>query len=765
MKLHTEKTLVERGGVQAESSFTIKTNALSFSILSSGLYTDPEMAIVRELSCNAYDAHVAAGNENTPFEIHLPNDLEPFLSIKDWGTGLSDEDIQGLQVPVLVEDKNGEYIEATDDSGAPIYKRTGGLYTTYFDSTKTESNDYIGALGLGSKSPFSYSNAFEVISRHKGKKRTYAIFLNEEGIPTVARMGEIGTDEHSGLEVKIAIESKDFYKFKEKTASALKYFPVKPKVTGALGFAFDKLPEYKIQTDDWMLSSTERYNSADLTAVQGNIAYRVSLNNLRAHLTTEAINFAERANIIMFFDIGELEVSANREEIRYDEKSVEAMTKRIKKVFNEFTYEVENKIGKVNTKYWYACLELNKLSSELFGREDSIRMFVDHEKVKDTILKRYIKNDGKINREKLYGYDFKCYRHNGYHNNAAFKRSGVGYNFVPDSDVVIVINDVKTGGIKRLSNYLKGSNYNRVFVLSQLKDPVVEYDDDNNPMEYCGYKKEMKRLLEELGNPTIHKISELTDELEKKSVSRDLTFYTYVTTFSSRGKYYSDDKIKWEQITCEIGEGGLYFPLKYRSKPCFIGENGGFVDLGFNDCDLIIDTITFLIDAFNAENGTNYTMNTIVAMPQAAAKKAAKMPNWVDLFEYAKTALPDFVSELSYHQRLKNTPVVLNIKDAIGFSEFRDKVKALTDGSVFKQNIMPLIEGKENCRDNVMAYASNIEFLFRRLFPKEEIVNTAFYKHDAFKAYPMLALIDTVSDSSKWSTLFEYIQMIDRSKK
>lgn len=763
MKLHTTKTEIERGGVQAESSFTIKTNALSFSILSSGLYTDPEMAIVRELSCNAYDAHVAAGNEVTPFEIHLPNELEPFLSIKDYGTGLSDEDIQGALIPVMEENENGEMVNSTNADGEQIFKRAGGLYTTYFDSTKTDSNDYIGALGLGSKSPFSYSNAFEVISRYKGKKRTYAIFLNEEGIPTVARMGTIDTDEHSGLEVKIAIEAQHFYKFKEKVASALKFFPVKPKVTGALDFEFDKLPKYRIQTDNWMLSSIERYGSSSMTAVQGNVAYRVSLEQLRKAVTKELYEFAGRANIIMFFDIGELEVSANREEIRYDEKSVEAMANRIEKIYHEFTYEVENKIGKVNDKYWYACMELNKLAKELFGREDSIRRFVDHEVVKDAILARYIKDDGKIIRTKLLGYDFNSYRHNGFHTNAAFKRSGVGYTLVPEQDTIIVLNDVKTGGIKRLSNYLKRSNYSRVFVLTQLANPAVEYDDNNEPIEYCGYEKEMERLVEELGDPEIHLVSELTDELEKKPTNRTLTFYSYAGTFSSRGKYFSDDKIKWEQINCNIEDGGLYFPLKFKSTPSFFDNDGKLESLGFEDCSEILDTLTFLIDAFNAENGTHHTTDSIIAMPAGSAKKAARMSNWINIFEYAKIILPTLVNEISYHKRLRATSNVLDAKYAINDAEFVKKVKELDNDSEFKMVLLPLIEGKEKSRDNVMTYASNIEYLFHMFFPKEEIDNTGFYKDDAFMKYPMLSLVDTVNNSYNWTKLFEYIQMIDRS--
>lgn len=119
--------------------FKIKTSSRAFQILSSGLYANKIRAIIRELSCNAIDSHVAAGKLDTPFEIHLPNSLDPYFSIRDFGTGLNRDQVNNI-------------------------------YTTYFESTKTNSNDYIGALGLGSKSPFSYTNNFTVTAIKDGKK-------------------------------------------------------------------------------------------------------------------------------------------------------------------------------------------------------------------------------------------------------------------------------------------------------------------------------------------------------------------------------------------------------------------------------------------------------------------------------------------------------------------------------------------------------------------------------------------------------------------
>ena len=82
MKLNTQERTVRRSEDFKEKKFTISANAHAFEVLSSRLYTDTRLAIVRELSTNAYDAHVDAGNADRPFDVHLPNSFAPFFKIR-----------------------------------------------------------------------------------------------------------------------------------------------------------------------------------------------------------------------------------------------------------------------------------------------------------------------------------------------------------------------------------------------------------------------------------------------------------------------------------------------------------------------------------------------------------------------------------------------------------------------------------------------------------------------------------------------------------
>jgi hypothetical protein len=71
--------------VAETGEFRIRNSSKAFGILSSGLYSNKIKAIIRELSCNAVDSHVAADKKDVPFTIHLPTKLEPWFSIRDYG--------------------------------------------------------------------------------------------------------------------------------------------------------------------------------------------------------------------------------------------------------------------------------------------------------------------------------------------------------------------------------------------------------------------------------------------------------------------------------------------------------------------------------------------------------------------------------------------------------------------------------------------------------------------------------------------------------
>lgn len=304
--------------------FRIRNSAKAFSILSSGLYANKVRAIIRELSCNAVDSHAAAGKKDTPFDVHLPNTLEPWFSIRDYGTGLSHEQVTQI-------------------------------YTTYFESTKTASNEFIGALGLGSKSPFSYTDNFTVTAIQDGKKGIYSAFINEQGVPSIAQMMTEATDEPAGVEVKFSVNDRyDFDKFRQEARQVYTYFALRPVVSGSADFKF---VDVEYETMDIVPGVHSYKDSRRCVAIMGNIAYPVDIP--QADNTLGELRNLLSCGLEMHFAIGELDFQASREGLSYIPSTIEAIKSKLEAVNAVLADKVAVEANAI-TNLWERALFLNK---------------------------------------------------------------------------------------------------------------------------------------------------------------------------------------------------------------------------------------------------------------------------------------------------------------------------------------------------------------------------------------------------------------------
>ena len=130
MLLAKEKDSLETNRSEEQGTFRIKATGKAFRVLIDGLYANKAQSIVRELASNAFDSHIAA-KTSKPFFIHVPTTMRPEFYVRDYGIGMS-------------------------------HQKVMNLYSTLFDSDKDEDNDLVGMFGLGSKSPFAYTDQFYV---------------------------------------------------------------------------------------------------------------------------------------------------------------------------------------------------------------------------------------------------------------------------------------------------------------------------------------------------------------------------------------------------------------------------------------------------------------------------------------------------------------------------------------------------------------------------------------------------------------------------
>ncbi len=744
MKLHTDgANEVERSNVASETTFRIKTTAKAFDILSSGLYTDPRLAIVRELSCNAYDAHVAAGKIDVPFEIHLPNSLEPWFHVKDYGTGLSDKDVMSL-------------------------------YTTYFESTKADSNDFIGALGLGSKSPFSYTKAFEVISRHNGKRRTYSVFINEDGIPSIARLGEIDTDENNGLEVRITIKPGDFYAFMEKTRSALRWFPVKPIVSGYPGFKFLDVAKEHLTGNGWkMFDSNFASDYSKMTAVQGNVAYKVDIGQLGLDQTTARM--LNHSHVVGFFTIGDLEVAANREEIRYDDRSKKALVAKLTEVRAGVLASIEAQVDALKGKsFWDIVLELNIISKKIFNDKMMFKIFTQDSKHKDILAYRKIDGEFKID-GLLKGYELTSFEQTS---NGSTRRRIVGNGITPEPQIVLFYNDLPKGGISRIQQWVRDQKHDYhhpptaiiIRQVNEMADTTVDPTDSKKiistrPWTQADYDKDLKNFVDAIGNPKILVASNDTPVpvRVKGEYVAQLPMFNY-GSIKGRYKRYIDWKRNPEK---DLSEGGLYFPLQNGSHIMVTGADGQLQQINWN-MESVESYLRQGVELINDHLDTEYKMSDLFGVGSQAIGKIKKNVKWINFFDALKSIIGEYKDPVNHWSRLDATPDDLGIRSIIRTHPsggFTKKVEELADTSVFKQTLMPMIKSHRN----FFKFQGKIS-LIKRIdvdFGTKMFDNTAvpYYTSKPFSDYPMFSFVENIEyhTGSKLDALFDYIKLIDRS--
>ncbi len=311
MKLATSETRTIDTNMAPLGPMQIKATPMAYQILSSRIYSKKEESILRELCCNALDGHVAGGCADRPFEVKLPNQLDREFYVKDFGIGLSHEEVISL-------------------------------YTTYFASNKLERDDQVGAFGLGSKSPLAYTDSFSVIAAKDGVENSYMVFFREDGmpVPALVHTQPASADFPHGVKVSFPVQPEDFKKFENAARRVLPWFDVAPDIKGAAPTLIQK-PEKQTSHEGFGVYALGNNNSCEGPFVKmGPVLYPLDLtplgrqhvdrlNYLAAFLTGVKDSSAnhwtmskEPLSFVLNVDIGAVSVATSREMLEYTKPTV-----------------------------------------------------------------------------------------------------------------------------------------------------------------------------------------------------------------------------------------------------------------------------------------------------------------------------------------------------------------------------------------------------------------------------------------------------------
>ena len=515
------------------TQYSIKASAKAFKILSDGLYSDKIAAPIRELSTNAYDAHVAKGNINTPFDVHLPSVAEPWFSIRDYGIGMSKQELQTT-------------------------------YTTYFDSNKTHSNDFVGCMGLGSKTPFTLSDAFTVTSIKDGKKTTVINYLDAD-VPNFSIISEEDTTEASGTEIKFTpAETNTYDKLRESAQRILGYFDVTPNLTIGSTKEEVKVPTKRLEGEDWYYVDSQLAYS-DSIILMGNVAYPFNFCDVSDDFEKKygwSNTYEYRrlvSNLVFRVPIGNLDITASREEIGWTNEGREYMVNFVERVYNEIKDIMNEQLNKCET-FWDARILFNSMvvgyNEEYYSDIDrkgsgSIGHFKWTEKLSWNgidVSERYGDVSKNPNLEKM---DYRLFwlgspKRNRYHGADKVNRRSDVHGIIPfDADVEFFQNDLPTGSVSRINHYVR-ENKNKV---------VLMFDEFTN--------KERK-YLKLIGYPNKIRV---TSELEKPPSNRNTTTTTKdnVIAYEKINDYGWNSAGNWgneEEIALNTKDTIYYVPIR-----------------------------------------------------------------------------------------------------------------------------------------------------------------------------------------------------------
>ena len=266
------------------------------TLLSSNLYSHPERSFIREIVSNAWDSHVEAKNTNNPVIVKFTKTREfsnyGNITIRDYGTGLSKEKFEEL-------------------------------YCAIGSSTKRETNDYIGGFGIGKFSSMACSNVVYINSHYNGTCYCYIMTKNGNNI-TTNLVTTIPTQEKNGLEITIKNVLLDKYR------ESLDYIIFFPNVY-VEGLPYLDFNTIKIKHYTNFAVSEKR---AEHKLLLGNVLYPINESVLSAE-TRRFVNKQKYNGIVFKFNVGDLQVTPNRENIIYTTETIKVIEDKIVKAREE----------------------------------------------------------------------------------------------------------------------------------------------------------------------------------------------------------------------------------------------------------------------------------------------------------------------------------------------------------------------------------------------------------------------------------------------
>lgn len=340
MKLGMKEHVDVATGVQDEIKIAFEANSVAFYAQISGLAKDKIRYPIRELSTNAWDA------SRGDFEVHLPTSLNPVFRVRDYGAGMSHDQMVNV-------------------------------YARLYASTKRGTNEQVGGWGLGSKSPFAYligdtgAGSYNVTSYHGGVMRAYVLSLSQDGSPVMRLLAEAPSDERPGIDVSFAVRRGDIRDFNDGARDILWSFHPRPKIFPEIQW---REAVVLSEGENWKRYKEGTVNFYGPRVRMGCVMYPFDLNQV-----SNSGFLSDDDEVLFDAPIGSLKVTLSREELAYDETTRTTLKSLVAQYENSFIEQLRVKVDAADSLF-EACKVFEE-ETDMLGqtRQERLRAAVKWE--------------------------------------------------------------------------------------------------------------------------------------------------------------------------------------------------------------------------------------------------------------------------------------------------------------------------------------------------------------------------------------------------
>lgn len=325
----------ENSGIKSNKAITdtmdfgIGDASVIIEILRNRLYSNPIQTPVQEYISNGRDASREA-KTNKPITVTMPTNIVPVFKVRDYGVGISPD-------------------------------RIADIFVLYGKSTKRDSNEQTGGFGIGAKSAWAYTDSFTVVSFYNGVEYKYLAHTGSNKNGQLVKISEEKTNEPNGTEIQIGVKEKDINEFNRAVYRTTLFWDQKPELKGITKVEIPKNYDSKkivLKEKNWTVYKiSDVANFLSNSSVVQRIVFSIDgipyelpnslLDNSKVKSLLELVNYDNL--IVIDIANGDLQVSANRENIDSSNKNLDLIPDICANVVLEIEAKIRAEVFKNKT--------------------------------------------------------------------------------------------------------------------------------------------------------------------------------------------------------------------------------------------------------------------------------------------------------------------------------------------------------------------------------------------------------------------------------